>query len=326
MNTLTYLGRGLIGIFFLLGFALPLQADIDRIDIRVLPEAIVYEDYYTLGDIAELDGFDIETIQKLAKVQVGRAPMPGRSFLITRGQIQNRIQNRFPKHHLKLIMPSRPMVSRASIKISGQELQEIVLNEVKKHYTHYQDVRFQIKSTLRDVFIPKGDASYSISRIGDTMKVGGYSSWMLKLMLDGKEAKKILVRIKVNVFDDVVVAKDRIRKGSKITESDVTTIKKNISKKRRGFESDPEIIVGKHARRDIFRNETIEPKLFEKPMIVAKGDHMKIVYRTPNLYLTNLAMALKSGRKGDIIPLRTLKSKKTIYAVIMDAKVAEIAL
>jgi flagella basal body P-ring formation protein FlgA len=61
-------------------------------------------------------------------------------------------------------------------------------------------------------------------------------------------------------------------------------------------------------------------------MIVVKGAHMRVVYKTPSLYLSNLAMAMKSGRKGDIIPLRTLNSKKTVYAVITDAKNAEIAL
>lgn len=316
----------MIGIFFLVGFGAPVKASIETIEIRILPEAIIYGDYYTLGDIAEMDGFDVETIQKLAKVKVGKAPTPGRSHLISRGQIRNRIQKRFAKHKLNLIMPKRAMVSRASIKITAVELQKIILDEVKKHYTEYKDPRFHIKTQLRDVFIPKGKASYTIKRIGDNLKIGGNSSWMLRLMLDGKETKKILVRIKVDVYDNVVVAKDRITKGTKIKESDLETIKKDISRERKGYRSEPDLIIGEHARRDIYRNEALNPHLVEKPMIVVKGSHMRVIYRTQNLYLTNLAMAMKSGRKGDIIPLRTLKSKKTVYAVITDAKVAEIAL
>ncbi len=326
MADLKYHHRLFLGIFFLVSLGFPLKADIKTIDIRVLPEAIAYGDYYTLGDIAELDGFDIETIQKLAKVKVGKAPLPGRSHLISKSQLQNRIKNRFANHKLKLIMPKRAMVSRAAIKVTKKELRKIILAEVRKQYHSHKEIHIKIKTRLRDVYIPKGNASYKIERIGDTLRIGGNSSWMLRLMLDEKEAKKILVRLKVDVFNDVVVAKGRIPKGKKIESDDLISIKKNISKERKGYESNPKFIVGEHARRNIYKNEALNPRLVEKPVIVVKGDHMMIVYNTPNLYLTNLAMAMRSGRKGDTIPLRTLKSKKTIYAVITDAKRAEITL
>lgn len=326
MAVLKYHHRLFLGIFFLVSLGFPLKADIKTIDIRVLPEAIAYGDYYTLGDIAEIDGFDIEAIQKLAKVQVGKSPLPGKSHLISKSQLRNRIVNRFAKHKLKLIMPKRAMVSRAAMKITKKELKNIILTEVRKQYQKHKEIRIKIKTKLRDVYIPKGNASYRINRIGNTIKIGGNSSWMLRLMLDEKETKKILVRLKVDVFNDVVVAKGRIPKGKKIESDDLISIKKNISKERKGYKSSRSVIVGEHARRDIYENETLNPHLVEKPVIVVKGDHMRIVYNTPNLYLTNLAMAMKSGRKGDTIPLRTLKSKKTIYAVITDAKKAEITL
>ncbi|NQU62821.1 MAG: flagellar basal body P-ring formation protein FlgA, partial [SAR324 cluster bacterium] len=198
--------------------------------------------------------------------------------------------------------------------------------EVKKQYKSQKDIRINIKTSLKDVYIPKGNASYTISRIGDTMQIGGNSSWMLKLLLDKKETKKILVRLRVDVFNDVVVAKAEIPRGKKIEPEDLISIKKNISKEREGYKSDADIVVGEYARRAIHKNEALDPNLVEQPVIVVKGDHMSIVYKTANLYLTNLAMALKSGKKGDIIPLRTLKSKKTIYATITDAKRAEITL
>lgn len=326
MTYYKHLLRFFLGIFFLIGFGMPVNADINTIDIRILPEAIIYGDYYTLGDIAELDGFDIETIKELAKVQIGKAPLPGRSHLISTSQIKNRIKKRFAKHQLKLSMPKRAMVSRASIKITAKELKNIIMAEVKKQFNQHEDIRIHIKSRLKDVYIPKGNASYKISRIGDTLRVGGNSSWMLRLLLDEKETKKILVRLKVDVYNDVMVAKGMIPKGKKIEQEDLVSIKKNISKERKGYQSNSDIVVGEHARRDIYKNEALDKQLVEKPVIVVKGDHMKIVYKTPHLYLTNLAMALKSGRKGDMIPLRTLKSKKTIYAIITDAKRAEISL
>lgn len=319
--------RLLIGTIFLVtGVSSTFAIDIDTIEIRVLPESVVYGEYYVLGDIAEMDGFDVELIQKLAKAQIGKSPLPGKSYLLTRGQIENRLRNKAPDHKIKLVMPERPMISRAAIKITKEQLKDVVLAEVKKDFEGYDDINIIVTTKLRDVFIPKGNVSYQVSRVGKSLKIGGYSSWMFTLMLDEKPIKKIVVRIKAQVFDKVVVAKGQIPKGTKIDETDLVTMKKNISQERLGYESTPDLVVGEFARRDIFVNETLNPNLVEQPVIITKGARVKIVYKTSSVYFSNIAIAMKSGRKGDLIPLRTLKSKKTIYAVIKDSKNAEIPL
>jgi len=316
----------LVGTLWLIILNGSAVADHQTIEVRILPDSVVYGEYYVLGDIAELDGFDVETIQKLAKLQIGKSPIPGRSHLITRGQVENRLRHPVAGNTIKIIHPVKAMVSRAALKISGEQLHQIVLDEVKKHYQGYDDIKIDIRTQLEDVFIPKGNASYRINRIGDSVAIGGYSSWMLSLMLDETEVKKLLIRLKVQVFDQVVVAKDPIAKGSQIEAEHLQQIKKDISKERKGYASDPDLVVGEYARRDIYQNEAVDANLVEKPIIVSKGDQIKIVYRTTSLYLSNLAMAMKDGREGDVIPFRTLDSKKTIYAVIKDPKNAEISL
>jgi flagella basal body P-ring formation protein FlgA len=317
---------GLIAAALGTGIWMPVMADINTIEVRILPESVVYGEYYVLGDIAELDGFDLEVIQQLAQVQVGKSPLPGRSHLITKAQVENRIRHQVGDKTLKLVHPARVMISRAALKITGEQLQKIILEEARKHYAEYKDIQIDVRTQLQDIFIPKGNASYEIKRIGDDLRIGGYSSWMLSLKLDDKEVRKLLIRLKVQVFEDVVVARDRIPRGSQIGENDIQQIRKDISGKQPGFTSDPDLVVGEFARRDISRNETIDPKLVEKPIIINRGARVKLVYRTPNLYLSNLALAMRDGREGDLIPFRTLDSQKTIYAVIRDANVAEIML
>ena len=61
------------------------------------------------------------------------------------------------------------------------------------------------------------------------------------------------------------------------------------------------------------------------PKVTLKMFH-EVIYQTKNLKLTNIAKAMKSGRKGDIIPVKTLNGKVTIYAVIIDSKNVEVIL
>ena len=301
-------------------------ADINKIDIRVLPESIVYDEYYSLGDIAELDGFDVETIQKLAKIKVGKSPIPGRSLYVSHGNIRRYLKSFESERKINLILPSRPIVSRASIKITDKQLQDLAMKEIKADYKDYDEVKITVKTQFKTLYVPKGNVSYKMTRIGEQNKIGGYASWNLKLFIDGREFKTMFVRAKTQVFDEVFIAKDKIARGKKIQKSDLKPVLKNISKERVGFTSEPDLAVGKQAKRIIYKNETVNGKLVEMPIIIKKGTPIKLIYKTRNLTLTNLVKALKEGKKGDVIPVRPLTGNKTIYAKVIDENSVEVAL
>ena len=141
-----------------------------------------------------------------------------------------------------------------------------------------------------------------------------------------KAQKKIFVTVKIDVVEEVVVANGEITKGESIKQKDLVKIKKNISGKRWGYQSEPDLVVGQTAKRHIFKNEELKNSIVEKPKVLEKGAPVKLVYRSENLYLTNMAIALKSGRVGDMIPVKTMKSKKTIFATIVDDKHVQVAL
>ncbi len=315
-------------IIVFLALSIPNQvlADIHTIEIRVLPESIVYNEYYSLGDIAELDGFDVEMIQKLAKIQIGKSPMPGKSLVVSHGNIRRRLNNLEKNREFKVVLPSKPMVSRASIKIDKGQLLELVEKEIRSEYKKYDQVTIDLKSTLRDVYLPKGNATYDIERVGGKYQIGGNSTWTLKLLVDGKEFKKLFVRAKITVYDDVLVAKSGISRGRTIEQADLHSIKKNISNEKPDYRTEQKLIVGQQAKRNIGKNESIKRNLVQNPVLIKKGAPVKLVYKTRNLLLTNIVKALKEGKKGDVIPVRPLTGKRTIYAVVVDENNVEVAL
>lgn len=314
------------GLLLLFGFAGTVMADINLIEIRVLPESVVYGDRYAIGEIAELDGFDVETIQILSQIKVGMSPLPGKSYLVSKRQIESRIKRRFKKHEFQIVVPDGAIVSRAALKIAKERIKSILLREIGKRYSGYEDVKITIGTKLKDIYLPKGRVSYRIENVGETGQIGGYSSWMLSLELDQRVVKKMVVRAKVDVFEEVVVARTKIKRGTKVRSADLKTVKKNVSRERKGNLIPQDLIVGQQARRDIRRNESLKENLVEDPIVLKKGTPVVVVYETKNLKLTNLATAMKSGRKGDTIPVRTVSGKVTIYATIVDSNNVAIAL
>lgn len=326
MSRWTHIYRTIFICFLVCFFSVQVQAAFEDIEIRVLPESVVYNNQYSLGDIAELDGFDIDAIKKLAQIKIGTSPIPGRSLVLSTRYLKSKIRQKFRDVKINIKVPQKAIVSRASIKISKDQIKKIILAEVKDKYSKYEEIEITLKTTLKDIYIPKGKASYTMKMLGKKEQIGGYNSWMLSFNLNQKEVKKLLIRVKVDVFDNVYVAKSKITKGKLIQKTDLKVIKKDISRERKNFKTVPDLIVGKQARRDIFTNESIKQNLVQRPIILDKGTPVKVVYKTKNLHLTNIAKAMKSGRKGDVIPVRTLKSNSTIYAMIVDSKHVEVIL
>ena len=299
---------------------------VDLIEVRILSHVSVDGEEYSLGQIAELDGFDIEAIQELAGLRMGRSPLPGKSLPITQSMIKAKLNRVMKANQYKLKMAKKTKITRSYSLVSAKEIKTKLKATILEKFKNYDEVKINLKTRIKDQMLPKGKANFAINQIGKSEQIGGWSSWRVSLNSDGKEHKQILVRAKIDVVDEVTVAKSRIKKGSKIGKQDLITVKKDISKEKRGYQPAADMVVGQQAKRDIHRMESLKPELVEEPVIVQKGSPIRIVYQSKSLYLTNLGVAMKSARRGDMIPVRTLRNKTTVYAIIKDAKTAEVAL
>ncbi len=323
-------------IFFLLLswvllFQAPLQAEnalegIDLIEIKVMAHPQVIGRNYRLGEIAQLDGFDVDLISQLAELKVGLSPRPGKSLPLSKGLLNSKLRKILAPNQYRLHLPKNTKVTRAYNLIPAQEVADKLKAEIQKGYPNYDQVKIEIKSQIKDQAVPQGKTAFSFERVGKTDQIGGWSSWKVKILSKGKEFKQMIVRAKVEVVSQVVVAKSPIKKGKTIAKEDLIMVPKDISRERKGFKPTSDLIVGQQAKRDILQMETLKPSLVEEPVIVIKGAPLRIVYQSASLRFTNLGVAMKAARKGEMIPIRTLQNKTTIYAVVKDSKTAEVAL
>ena len=316
----------LLGIFCLSLGSPAFANGIDTIEVRILKEITVTGADYRLGDIAELDGFNIEKIGELAKIRIGRSPLPGKSIPITSSMVKSRLNRVLRPGQFKLIMPKSAKISRSHQVISAMDIKAKIHEEIESLYKEYDEVRVKIRSRIKDQYLPLGESSFKITRVGKADRLGGHTSWKVQILHNNKKYKTLMVRAKVDVIDEVVVAKERIQRGDKIAKEDLVTKMKNISQEKKGFSPGNDLVVGQQAIRNINQNEALKANLVEEPVIVDKGAPIKIFFRSKNIYLTNLGVAMKAAKRGDLIPVRILANKKTIYAIVRDEKMAEVAL
>jgi flagella basal body P-ring formation protein FlgA len=293
-------------------------ADPNQIQVRVLPHPEVFGDTYTLGEIAELDGFDIKLLKELAALEIGRAPLPGRSLRLTDGMIRTRLRRAVDEARLLLVVPARVEVTRAALRIPGSEIEEIVMAHAAADVGAGSDeVRQELRGTIPDAVVPKGELDWKVEPLGRHIASSGERTYLVVAQVNGQDAWRTTVRLKQKVYEEAVVALKAVRRNQTITGQDVKLVKRTLNA------NDPsrvmtslEQVVGKQARRPIGPNELIHPDMLLEPHDVEEGGRVVVVFRTQQIMLEVPGVAMVSGHSGDFIPVKNLQSGKVIYGVI----------
>lgn len=290
----------------------------DEIIVRVLPNPEVAGDSFTLGEIAEFDGFDVEGFSPLAKVSMGRSPSPGRPMSLTEMFIRSRLAGLAQADRVRLIVPRNAQVLRASQTARAAEIESLVRAQALKDAGGDEaQVKQELLTPIVDLQFPKGDLEWQVELLGKHLMPGGDRTYQLTARVDGKEVWRMPVRVRQKVYQTVVVAKRPLRRDQVIGDEDVTTVRRTVNASQEaGYTGSLKTIVGKKTRRPIAQDEPISDAIVLAPAAVAEGGRVQVVYETSQLLMQVPGVALVSGQVGQFIPVRNLQTGKVIYGVI----------
>ena len=289
----------------------------------LLPDSTVIEgDEYQLGEIANIDGEDILLIEKISKIIIGRAPLPGRKLTVTRSLIVSRLRSN--KINIKkIVFPGSysSIIHRAALKISGEDIEHVVLKHINESHNN-KDLKPRLLAKIKDIFLPRGQVSYVINSKGKNKKEGGYRNYVVEFSINGLIVRKVSVRTYLKFYKEVFVARDTIKRNQIIEESDLLKVRKNVDRMPREYVTDKEQIIGKISKRTINPSEAFQANTIEKPPLINSGDRLQIVFETPFLRLSAPGVSLAKGRLGDSIPVKNLDSKIVVFAKVKTKNIA----
>lgn len=294
------------------------QLDPDIIQVRILPVAEVYQDTFTLGEISELDGFDIVALKALAEIKMGRSPLPGRSLRINKPLVRSRIARSVSVAKLDLIVPRGAVVTRAAILVPGDEIAAMVLDRAARDVgVAEDDMRQELTGAIPDAVLPRGEIVWDIRPLGKNITDSGRRTYRVVARVDGKDVWRTTVRLNQKVYRDVVVAKLAIRRNATISESDLKTIRRSYTDRSKAqYFSNVADVVGMQARRAIAADEPIHPAALSVPFAVHEGGRVRLLFETPRLIVEVQGVALINGHIGDFIPAKNLQSGKVVYGIL----------
>jgi len=292
------------------------KSETQQIKIFLPQSSVIEEDEYSLGEIAEIVCENASLMEKISNVVIGRSPLPGRKLTVTRSLILSRLRSQ--KVNIKILSfpgSDSSIIHRAALKISGQDIEHVVLKHIKESNQN-KDLKTRLLAKIKDIYLPRGQVSYVINSRGKNKKEGGYRNYEVEFSVNGIPVRKVFVRTYLKLYKEVFVARDTIRRNQVIEESDLLKMRKNVDRAQREYFTDKDQIIGKISTRTLGPSEAFSSNSIVNPPLVKSGDRLQIVFETPFLRLSAPGISLAKGRKGDRIPVKNVDSKIVVFATI----------
>ena len=115
---------------------------------------------------------------------------------------------------------------------------------------------------------------------------------------------------------DVVVPAHDIARGAAVGEGDLTTKSIAVMRVNDGIIRDASDAVGKEAKRALRAGEFLRMSDLKRPVLVAKGATVTMIFEVPGIHLTAIGRALAEGGEGESIPVLNPTSYRQIVAVV----------
>jgi flagella basal body P-ring formation protein FlgA len=136
--------------------------------------------------------------------------------------------------------------------------------------------------------------------------------------------KRTSIPVYIEVWQDVVLTAKPIGKNQPITAGDLQVKRMNLARVPSKAVFQPDQVIGKRANRTIAANTVLRSDRVHEPLMIRKGDIVQVLAESKVLRITTQALARENGTFGDNIEVVNLKSKKKIFAQVVDAQTVKV--
>lgn len=152
-------------------------------------------------------------------------------------------------------------------------------------------------------------AQTALSRMSFTVSCPGGAGW------------KVNVAVRPDVYVPVVMLKSTLARGTVITADSLLLKKYNVSSQRDGLIMQPEEVIGMTSKRTLLPGKPLTRAQLVEPILVKRDQPVMIVSHRGGITASMPGVALKNGRKGEVIKIRNTASQRVISGVVDDTGV-----
>lgn len=140
----------------------------------------------------------------------------------------------------------------------------------------------------------------------------------------GEKPWKVYVPVNVVVTAGVLVARQTLLKGQVLTAADLAVEKRDVSRMRGGFMTDPEQVIGQRLKTQLIAGKTLKPGMFEVDIAIRRGQTVTLTVNTGGFTITMLGTALSDGAVDQRIRVKNNHSGRIVEGIVRSREQVEI--
>ncbi len=148
----------------------------------------------------------------------------------------------------------------------------------------------------------------------------------VELFNNGQVIEKGQIRVRIRLFDYVLVTADKIRRNEELTPNHVTRQRCDITYLNEKPVKDVGLLSGYRAKRKIGIDQILTSGLIEKIPVLEPGQEVSIVCSMPGVEISAAGVVMESGYTGETIRVRNSQSRKIVNCTIIDSETVQVAL
>jgi flagella basal body P-ring formation protein FlgA len=296
------------------------EAAPSSLSVNFRTQASVSKEAVYLEDIAFIHGSSPSLVEKVGKTRIQASPLPGEVLILSRASLsaamhRNGIsslvaQNRIPER-IEVTRPGRSMERAEVSRILEDHFQKALGDERKT-------VKVREIQGIDQIMIPPGTLSWEV-KAPDRFSQGGHIPVSLILWAQGQKVREVRAQARLEVFAEVVVARNSLRRHQIVEEKDVHLVNRNITQQAGDVVTDLGEVLGKRVNLSVNTQEVLRKSMVEVPPLVKKGDRVILVVENTHFKITCMGEVKEEGRSGDRIKVTNISSKREVYGQVLDS-------
>jgi len=204
--------------------------------------------------------------------------------------------------------------------ISGRVTKAIISYLVTKDPS-YSGKKFEVTykyadKIFRELKFRNGVVTFSIAELYPDFKPVGNIIVPIQVIVDDVPKEKIFLRTKVSVFDRIVVAKKRLKRGDLISSAEAGIEERDVAVLNPGIIKDMGIVNGKEAKTFIPNGNPVYDWMIKDRPLVKKTERVKINATSDSIVVGSVGQSLEDGNMGSEIKVKNLSSGKELIGVV----------
>lgn len=228
------------------------------------------------------------------------------------------ITQKFILHGVLLFLV--PMTTCIAVEAPSEEALESKISKLIMEQWHTLGQREDSTSNVLIKGIPSGyqapeKCSEALSIIAMKQLRPGNNS--VEVNCAHRRSWSLMINADIEVWRDVVVLRDHIARGERITPLHLVLQKRDIADLQRGYFTSFAQVTNNVSKRSLRAGAALNPSMVNLPILVKRGQAITLRANRVGFSVDMKGLALKKGRQGDKIKVKNSSSGKMLYGTIV---------